>query len=708
MGRTVASAANSCFAPSTPRAPSVNSAALASRAAGHSPAARSGKWSFFTRKTGTLEEALKSHRQRSIVPLCSPVFGPGAFQSFPIPIPDVNDFSFPPIASARSAGLPASRSWLRLMPAAVALLTALVLFAAQQLYFEIQEAHDSAVGEAESLLNLMRATRTLDVASSGIELGEAVRTFQDVTAARYCRGERCVDVQTAARQQSCGRSDWQSLCVTARSAETDETVSVRYSLVSSHIESLRNMLCFAIILSIATAVAWAGSRKLRHRLNSAQQLLRHAATHDALTGLPNRSEFEARAGRIISSRRRGALLFLDLDGFKEINDHYGHHTGDRVLCETARRIRAALADRDEMGRLGGDEFGILVPCGADLTLANRTAEALIRCFADPIEIDGRTMTVGASIGCVALDRGLTRFDEALRRADVALYEVKRSGRGRMLYFDPAMDVVARTRYELQSELKLAIDNGQLFLEYQPQVAADGGLRGVEALVRWQHPSRGLIRPDQFIDIAEESGLINALGLRVVEIACVDLVRARARGMTLPYVGVNVSARQLKDLRLVVTLNETLQRHGLSAQDLELEITESSLMESSGGDRVLQRFAEAGFRIAIDDFGTGYSSLSRLQSMPVDKLKIDRAFISQLFDVGHGAVIAETILALAQRMRLRTVAEGVETPAQAAWLRAAGCSLLQGYLFARPMPFERLLEWARENETQAHTEPALPA
>jgi diguanylate cyclase (GGDEF)-like protein len=586
---------------------------------------------------------------------------------------------------------------MRLLPAGIALLTALVLFAAQQFYFEIDDAHDNAVGQAESLLDLARATRAWSDGEIHGVMSDAVGHFEHVVSASYCHSGHCVHIETVQSGDDCTashRSNWKSLCVSTRNAGNDDAVTLRYSLVDAHLESARNVLVLAAILAFASVIAWAGSRRLRHRVVSAEELLRHSATHDALTGLPNRSEFEARVSRYIAHRRRGALLFLDLDGFKEINDHYGHHVGDRMLCEAARRIRAALADRDEVGRLGGDEFGILVPCDTQLELADHTARSLMRCLSEPVVIDGLEMALGASIGIALLDRQVTEFDEALRRADVALYEVKRGGRGRALYFDPEMDVVARTRFELQSELKLAIDNGELFLEYQPQIAGNGDLRGVEALVRWQHPSRGLIRPDQFICIAEQSGLIDALGLRVAEIACADLARARAQGMNLPFIGINVSARQLDDAALATTLCEIVQRHGLTTHDIELEITESSLMESSASEDAVQRFARAGFRIAIDDFGTGYSSLSRLQSMPVDKLKIDRAFVNQLFTVEHGEVIAETIIALAQRMRLQTVAEGVETAEQAFWLRAAGCSMMQGYLFARPMAFEQLIEWAR--------------
>lgn len=592
-----------------------------------------------------------------------------------------------------------------MLPVATALLTALVLFAAQHFHFEIIDARENAAEQAESLLDLARAARGLDDESVIVALTHASQHFEELMAARYCRAGHCLAIATRQSGEHCNVGEsWDSLCASARSG--DESVEIRYSLAEAHLESVRNVLVLAAILALATAIAWAGSRRLRHRVASAEQLLRHAATHDTLTGLSNRSEFEARASRFIAQRRRGALLFLDLDGFKEINDHYGHHVGDRMLCEAARRIRAVLAHRDEVGRLGGDEFGILVPCGAELGLADHTARTLIQALSEPVVIDGCSMKLGASIGIAVLDRDAIRFDEALRRADVALYEVKRGGRGCALYFDPVMDEAARTLYELQNELKFAIGGDQLFLEYQPQVAGNGELRGVEALVRWRHPSRGLIRPDQFIGMAEKSGLIGPLGLRVAEIACADLMRLRAAGLKLPYVGINVSTRQLDDTELANTLCSIVQSHGLTPHDIELEITESSLMESARGELAIQRFADAGFRVAIDDFGTGYSSLSRLQSLPVGKLKIDRAFVNALFDVEHGEVIAETIIALAQRMRLQTVAEGVETQEQAFWLRAAGCSMMQGYLYGRPMGFDQLVEWARTQPPADWNQPHL--
>ncbi len=603
---------------------------------------------------------------------------------------------------------------MRWMPLAIGLLTAIALFVVQQFYFEVQDARADARGDAESILAFAHLAREQQPAQLKARLAQVVRGFEHVAQARHCDAHGCLALaggsDTTAANAWSDDWNWKSFAVKATSSDDPaESVQIRYSLLQAHANTLRDLGFFALILAVASAAGWFGTRRLRTRMSDAEAQVRHAATYDALTGLPNRSSFEASASRLIRraevEKERAVLLFLDLDGFKEINDRFGHHVGDRMLSITADRIRSAIDEHDLIGRLGGDEFGIVTGWGTGVRYVNAKAKDLMRLLAEPVTIDGHTLALSVSVGASTIGNDVQTFDEARRRADVALYEVKRTARGGLLHFATEMDLGARSRYELVSELRTAIDQDQLFLEYQPQVDGHGELRGVEALVRWRHPTRGLVRPDQFISVAESAGLIVALGLKVVEIACTDLVRARNASIQLPYISVNVSPKQLSDPKLVSSLMAALGRHGLTPRDLELEVTESSLMESQGADEAIQQLARLGFRVAIDDFGTGYSSLSRLHSMPVHKLKIDRSFVMQLPDGTNGAAIAESILSLARKLNLKTVAEGVETSAQADWLRDAGCQLMQGYLFARPMPFVQLLEWS--SFAQKHTATGQP-
>jgi diguanylate cyclase (GGDEF)-like protein len=604
------------------------------------------------------------------------------------------------MTTSMNSDLRPPRVWLRWLPVVVGLLTATVLFTFQQFHYSVQDSRENALNDAESLLAYAELLDGQHVTPLQASLALAAKRFDAVISAYYCNGAGCVSIANVKAGSSCSQagSDWKSLCVTTASrSASPASISIRYSLRQAHTDTLRDLAFFLVILGTSTVIGVLSTSKMRARARRAEKRLRHSATHDALTDLPNRAAFEHRTARFIDAVNdggpHGVLLFLDLDGFNAINDRFGHNVGNRMLCVTAERIRRVIGATDIVGRLGGDEFGVLITGNAARVGANEKAGELIRRLSEPVSIDGHTFATGASIGAVVLEPGVVAFDEALRRCDVALHEVKRHARGQLRYFTREMDDAARLKYELQNELKVALRTGQLFLEYQPQVDTRGALRGVEALVRWQHPTRGLIRPDQFISLAEDCGLILPLGLQVAEMACADLVRARALGMHLPYVSVNVSPKQLDDASLVVQLTDTLDRHGLGPRDLELEVTESSLMESQGADEAIRCLAHLGFRIAIDDFGTGYSSLSRLHDLPVHKLKIDRSFVMQLSQGGRGVAIAESVLDLARRLQLKTVAEGVETEAQATWLRDAGCTLMQGYLFARPMPFDRLVDWA---------------
>jgi diguanylate cyclase (GGDEF)-like protein len=426
-----------------------------------------------------------------------------------------------------------------------------------------------------------------------------------------------------------------------------------------------------------------------------EAVLEFRAAHDSLTGLANRDGLHAHLDRWFEQQlpgRRLALLFLDLDHFKDVNDSQGHEAGDAVLMRSSERLRASVPATALVARQGGDEFVVVLP-DADAAEALDTGARLMRSLAQPLLIEGGTCQVGASVG-VALcpEHGSSRA-ELLRRADIALYAAKAGGRGRCQLFEPALDQVAQERVQLLAELRLALVRREMVLHFQPRVRADSGaISSAEALVRWQHPVRGLLAPAVFIELAESSGLIDELGRQVLESACAQAAAWRREGLGLDRVSVNVSPGQLATGDLPATVKALLQRHGLPARCLELEITESLLVRDAHAAQLqLASLREAGVTIALDDFGTGYSSLSVLRQLPIDVMKIDRAFVADL-DHDRGAeAIARAIVSLAGSLGLGIVAEGVETGSHAERLRALGCHELQGFHFSRPLPAERFAE-----------------
>jgi diguanylate cyclase (GGDEF)-like protein len=432
-----------------------------------------------------------------------------------------------------------------------------------------------------------------------------------------------------------------------------------------------------------------------------------------LTGLPNRAFFMEQLERALvdpaGSDGRVAVLFVDLDNFKVINDSLGHAAGDALLVEVARRLRGCLRPGNLAARLSGDEFTVLVESLADERQASLLAERLADALRAPIRLGEREVVVSASLGLVVGRPGHDAPSDLLRRADLALYRAKAEGKARAAVFDPALEVQAAARMELELDLRHALDSDELRLHLQPIVGlTDGRIIEVEALVRWAHPRRGLLPPSEFIPIAEETGLIVPLGQWVLEAAC---RWARAwhdqHPADLPLVvSVNVSALQLRHPTLVAEIQQVVRETGLDPRCLRLEITESGLIQDlEAASAVLLELKALGIQLAIDDFGTGYSSLSYLSRLPVDTLKIDRSFVERLSAESTEVAIIRTVVALAQSFELRVTGEGVETPAQAAQLRALGVEQAQGYLFAHPRaarefdgvldggPAERDLPWA---------------
>jgi diguanylate cyclase (GGDEF)-like protein/PAS domain S-box-containing protein len=416
--------------------------------------------------------------------------------------------------------------------------------------------------------------------------------------------------------------------------------------------------------------------------------LMHAAYHDALTSLPNRAQFTAEVAACLSDDRstRAAVLFIDLDDFKTINDGLGHAAGDEVLRAVAQRLTAVTGANDVAARLGGDEFAVLVRDGTEPDRVEDLANKVLDGIREPIDIDGRQVTTSASMGIVLATWSMSA-EAVQRNADVAMYQAKAAGKGQFKRFDNRMETHALERLELKADLRRAIDGGELELDYQPLVELDDlSTTGVEALVRWRHPTRGRVRPDEFIPLAEDTGLIHDLGLWVLDEACKQLADWRRAPATAHLrVAVNLSAKQLPEPDLPEQIAHAIAKHEIPPEQITVEITENVLMdESDFTARRLRELHDIGVSLAIDDFGTGYSSLGYLQRYPFDILKIDRTFVSGLDQPGPNAEVAAAIIDLANRLQVRTVAEGIETAAELAELRALGCASGQGYYLSRPV------------------------
>ncbi|MFP5256332.1 MAG: EAL domain-containing protein [Acidimicrobiia bacterium] len=443
----------------------------------------------------------------------------------------------------------------------------------------------------------------------------------------------------------------------------------------------------------------------------AQRALHHQALHDALTGLPNRSLLQDRLNLALARTRRGpevvAVMFLDIDQFKVVNDGLGHLVGDQLLVEVGRRLIRALRPDDTIARFGGDEFIIVCEVEGEAR-ARALAERVQDAFGAAFTVQGHELILRASIGLV-LSEPDAEADQLIQEADAALYRAKEQGRDRIVLFDPSLRDRATRRLQDVTELWRAVEREELRVFYQPIIRlSDRSVSGVEALVRWQHPDRGLVPPGDFIALAEESGLIVPIGRWVLEQGLRDRARWCATEPTLGSVrlSVNLSARQLAEPDLLNDVVEALREQGGSTSEpnLALEITESVLMRDGESVAALEGLAALGISLHIDDFGTGYSSLAYLKHLPVDTIKIDRAFVDGVATEPDDRSIVVAIVALAEALGLQVIAEGVETGAQLAELQRLGCHHAQGYLFSRPMPSTELIQWVR---ARAPAEPVRP-
>lgn len=451
----------------------------------------------------------------------------------------------------------------------------------------------------------------------------------------------------------------------------------------------------ALIVSVLDRQMHLRTRHLAISLARANEELVQAALHDPLTRLPNRVLLQDRMEQAIEKAKRKqesfAVMFLDLDGFKSVNDAYGHQAGDALLADVAGRVRGLLRSQDTLSRLGGDEFVLVAP-SSDPDDAAVVAQRILDAVALPIQAQGIDVQVTASIGIAMYPSDGTTERDLMAHADAAMYHTKDNGRNGYTFFAPSMNISAHQQLKLLNDLRRAVERNELLLHYQPKFAApDYRMAGVEALLRWQHPDMGLLPPGAFIAAAERSGLILSLGEWVLDEACRQLRAWDDAGHDVPTVAVNLSPLQFSSPALVETVRETLARHALDPTRLTLEITETTAMRDADASvGILDELTRMGIRISIDDFGTGYSSLLYLKRLPATELKIDRAFVRELESNADDAAIVASIVALGRTLNLKVVAEGVETPGQQQQLRQLGCDFYQGYLLGEPVAADRLV------------------
>lgn len=439
---------------------------------------------------------------------------------------------------------------------------------------------------------------------------------------------------------------------------------------------------------------------------AAEREIQQLAFYDPLTGLANRRLFLDRVGDALKSYRRsashGALLFIDLDNFKQVNDTLGHYAGDQLLQRMAGELSDMLRDTDTLSRLGGDEFAVLVHQLDDnleraAEQAEQIAHKLLAAISRPVVLDSGPVMVTGSIGIAMLSGAEDGVETCLQQADMALFQAKKAGRNTLTFFDPYMQAELVARARLETDLYQALPNGEWRLFYQPQVDAHGSLTGVEALLRWAHAERGMVSPGEFIPLLESTRMINDVGAWVIETACEQLVTWQDDPQTARWeIAVNISPVQFREDDFVPRVKAILQRTGAPAARLKLEVTETLFVEAQDDARQkMQHLQEHGLRFSLDDFGTGYSSLAYLAHLPLDQLKIDQSFVRQLPASAANGAIVESTIALAQSLGLAVIAEGVETDAQRQWLARHRCHAFQGYLFGRPLPVAELeAQWVK--------------
>ncbi|PKO88179.1 MAG: sensor domain-containing diguanylate cyclase [Betaproteobacteria bacterium HGW-Betaproteobacteria-12] len=441
-------------------------------------------------------------------------------------------------------------------------------------------------------------------------------------------------------------------------------------------------------------------------LKATQERIRHLAHHDTLTNLANRFSLHEKLEQALAFCRRNhmqlALMLIDLDRFKTINDTLGHQAGDELLVEVARRLVGAVRDSDIVARLGGDEFVVALPGIGSPDDAAHLADKIAREISRPYLIAGQELRTTPSIGICLFPEDGGDISDLLKNADVAMYHAKAKGRGNYQFFTEDMNIATTRRMNLESDLRLALERNEFVLHYQPQLdLRSGTIVGVEALIRWQHPSRGLVPPGDFIPIAEDSGMIGAIGDWVLQEACRQLKRWQQKGIAHLRMSINLSTSQFLDKTLPARIHELLAEHRLNPGLLDLEVTESMSMASPDESiSVMKTLSNSGLTLSIDDFGTGYSSLAYLKLLPINTLKIDRSFVKDIESDPNDADICDVTVLLAHKLGLEVVAEGVESDAQLKFLLSIGCEKVQGYLISKPLPADQAEDFIRHNPPMA--------
>ena len=493
--------------------------------------------------------------------------------------------------------------------------------------------------------------------------------------------------------------------------------SVYYQLIDhwfSPLDSTQHLpvwVKWALIIGMVVALALAGIALLFHfliqrktsELNDKARRLEHLANHDPLTSLPNRKLFFDRLRQSLKRAEREetliAVLYLDLDQFKQINDSFGHAIGDEVLKEIAQRLKKVIRDEDTIARLGGDEFAVVMESLKEAEGTMHCVQRLNAAFKEPVIVGEAQFVLSASIGISLYPQNGTDAHTLLRNADTAMLKAKEAGRGTFQFYVEEMTRYAVERARMEADLREAVEQGKLELHYQPQICLrDGHVVGFESLLRWHHPELGGLAPDQFIALAEDSGLILPLGEWVLRTACRQMSQWHSEGKTPGVVAVNISACQLGDYSLLDVVRTVLRETGCRPEWLELELTESSVMaRTQQAVSVMNELRELGVQLAVDDFGTGYSSLAYLRQLPIAKLKIDSSFIKDVSQNEDDAAIVRAVIALGKTLNLQVIAEGVETQEQEELLRAEGCDVVQGYYYGRAMPAAEAGEFLRQEQ-----------
>ena len=451
-------------------------------------------------------------------------------------------------------------------------------------------------------------------------------------------------------------------------------------------------------LLVTTIGAALGSQRALLQLDTAREQARHLATHDQLTGLANRVLFNDRLTQAVAAARRSrqvlAVLYLDLDGFRAINDALGNAVGDGLLRGIANQVTSSIGETDTAARLGGDEFAVILTQLPSELDAARVAGRIAECLARPVRFGQRSVAPTASIGIATFPRDGVDPDDLVRKAELAMRHAKEQGRNRYEFYAGEMNAAVLRRVSVESRLRRALDEQALILHYQPQYdLRRSRIVGCEALIRWNHPEHGILPPSEFLGVAEDSGLIVPIGAWVLQEACRQTAIWHAAGHVGLRIAVNVSSRQFREQGFEEVVSAALAETGLRPESLELEITEGSLIADVDSTiTTLYALKRLGVRLSIDDFGTGYSALSYLKRLPVDVLKIDQSFVRELTTHPVNATITEAIVRLARGLDLATIAEGVETPEQLLLLGSYGCHRMQGFLFGRPSPPEQFAEW----------------